>query len=200
MSLIVDNVRTFARSQKASVALIDIHQPLKAALMLVTAQLRSHNIAVTETYDTDLPKVMADGNQLQQVFLNLLTNARDALDGPGGGKVWVVSRMSQGSASRQGHGTGSPTKEIEQGTDRGGPWRGRHVEVVLGNDGPPIPANIIDRIFDPFFTTKEPGQGTGLGLYISDGIIRACHGQLIVENKKDVGVEFRIVLPVTEVT
>jgi signal transduction histidine kinase len=122
---------------------------------------------VVRDYEDNLPRVLGDNNQLQQVFINLITNARDALDSQGGGKIWVKIKMNPPS----------------------------RVEVLFGNNGPLIPTEILGRIFEPFFTTKEPGQGTGLGLSITYGIIQNHQGTISVANKPGEGVEFQITFP-----
>jgi len=173
MGTIVNNIRSFARDSKFTWELIDIHKPLEDAFMLLTTQLTNHNIEVVKDYGQDIPQINADGNQLQQVFINLISNARDALNKNNGGKIWVSTRM---------------LKLGKQKTD----WK---ISISIKNDGTPIPEEIIDQIFDPFFTTKDSGKGTGLGLSISYGIIKDHQGEIAAVNKED-GVEFVINLPI----
>jgi len=175
MGTIVNNIRTFARDSKFKLELIDVHKPIEDAFTLLTAQLTNHNIEVVKDYGQDIPKIKADSNQLQQVFINLISNARDVLDKNNGGKIWVSTRM---------------LKLEKQKTDL-------NIEISFKNEGPPIPKEIIHRIFDPFFTTKDSGKGTGLGLSISYGIIKDHQGEIMVANKED-GVEFVISLPVNK--
>lgn len=173
MGTIVNNIRSFARDSKFTWDLIDIHKPIEDAFMLLTTQLTNHNIEVVKDYSRDIPQIKADSNQLQQVFINLITNAKDELDKNNGGKIWVSTRI---------------LKLGKQKTD----WK---VEISFKNEGTPIPKEIMHLIFDPFFTTKGPGKGTGLGLSISYGIIKDHQGEIMVANKED-GVEFVVSLPV----
>jgi PAS domain S-box-containing protein len=129
-------------------------------------------------------RVIGNANQLQQVFINLASNARDALEesGKGSGKIWIETKATMD------HGPSTMDQE-KMVTGH------QSVVVSFRNDGPPIPKDVIGRIFDPFFTTKEVGKGTGLGLSISYGIIKDHNGEMTVENLKDGGVEFKVTLP-----
>ncbi len=109
---------------------------------------------------------MTDGPQLQQVFLNLINNAIDAVGH--GGKIEISSRMRDDGK----------------------------LVIEFADSGPGIKPENIKQIFDPFFTTKDPGKGTGLGLYISYDIIQKLGGSITVENRKSGGAIFTIVLPV----
>ena len=171
MTKIVSNLRTFARQSKFEYAETDINQPIDDALMLLGEQLRSHNIKVRRDLATGLPKVMADANQLEQVFLNLISNAKDAIDPKGGGNITIISRKSE---------------------------RPDFVEMLVMDDGTGMDATTVSDIFNPFFTTKDVGKGTGLGLSISLGIIEDHGGRIEVHSAKDVGTAFRITLPVTK--
>ena len=130
-------------------------------------QLRTRNIDVVETLEPNLPAIWGDRFQLEQVFINLITNARDAMQPLGGGVLTVTTRTVAD-------------------------W----VEVGVADTGPGVSAEIRDRIFDPFFTTKEVGQGTGLGLSISYGIICEHGGEIRVVNRPEGGAEFVVRLPI----
>ena len=164
---IVNNIRTFARTSKLSLETIDIHKPIEDALMLLAAQLSKQKIQVIREYGKSLPKIMGDSNQLQQVFINLITNARDALMSKDGGTIWIKTQLKE-----------------------------HLLEVILKDDGPLIPEDILNRIFDPFFTTKPSGQGTGLGLSISYRIIHDHQGTITAINKPGEGVEFIAAFPI----
>jgi len=159
-------------------------------------------------YDKKLPKVNADANQLQQVFINLLTNARDAIDeGEKGGKIIVASRWSLVAGEsppekKVFHEKRATSDERRPSSDERRPssderraTKNDFVEIVFTNNGPHIPEESMQRIFDPFYTTKAPGKGTGLGLSISYGIIQKHQGSILVKNVDD-GVEFIVRLPV----
>lgn len=169
MTKIVNNLRTFARQSKFEYAQTDINQPIDDALMLLGEQLRSHNIKVRRDLTSDLPKVLADANQLEQVFLNLITNAKDAIEPKGSGMVSVISLLGEK-------------------TD--------FVHVLVADTGIGMDSGTVNDIFNPFFTTKDVGKGTGLGLSISLGIIEDHGGKIEVYSLKGEGTAFRISLPV----
>jgi two-component system NtrC family sensor kinase len=168
MTKIVNNLRTFARQSKFEYAETDVNQPIDDALMLLGEQLRSHNIKVKRDLADNPPKVIADANQLEQVFLNLVSNAKDAIDPKGSGNITIISRQSEK-------------------TD--------FVEVLVIDTGMGMDNSTISDIFNPFFTTKDVGKGTGLGLSISLGIIEDHGGRIEVHSIKDLGTAFRISLP-----
>jgi signal transduction histidine kinase len=169
MTKIVNNLRTFARQSKFEYSETSINQPIDDALMLLGEQLRSHNIKVRRELDPDPPKVLADANQLEQVFLNLISNAKDAMEPNGGGVVTIVSRRSD---------------------------KPDFVEVLVADTGIGMDSTTVSDIFNPFFTTKDVGKGTGLGLSISLGIIEDHGGRIEVHSIKGEGTVFRISLPV----
>jgi C4-dicarboxylate-specific signal transduction histidine kinase len=169
MTKIVSNLRTFARQSKFEYAETDINQPIDDALMLLGEQLRSHNIKVKRLLGLNLPKVLADANQLEQVFLNLISNAKDAIDPRGRGTITITSRQSD---------------------------KPDFVEVLVADNGTGMDTTTLNDIFNPFFTTKDVGKGTGLGLSISLGIIEDHGGRIEVHSIKDKGAVFRISLPV----
>ncbi len=168
MARIVDNIRSFARDTKEGREELELNQVADTALMLITAQLRGRGITVDLKLDPNLPRVFADKNQIQQTLINLLTNARDAVEEKGpGGKITVATASDE----------------------NGG------VEMRVSDTGVGISPEIRDRIFDPFFTTKPPGKGTGLGLSIVYGIIQNHKGEIEVESKPGEGTTFIMKLP-----
>jgi signal transduction histidine kinase len=171
MTKIINNLRTFARQSKFEYAEVDINQPIDDALMLLGEQLRSHNIKVKRDLTSDLPKVHADANQLEQVFLNLISNAKDAMDVQGSGTLTI-------------HSTADPETDF--------------VEVYVSDTGTGMEGNVINDIFNPFFTTKDVGKGTGLGLSISLGIIEDHCGKIEVHSAHGQGTVFRVALPKME--
>ena len=116
----------------------------------------------------DIPSIYCDRNQITQVFINLLTNARDALP-KRGGKIWIKSHYD--------------------------PEKRRNMVMVTDN-GSGIEPIILDRIFEPFFTTKAPGKGTGLGLAIASQIVAQHQGDISVETNVSAGTTFTVELPV----
>jgi signal transduction histidine kinase len=136
---------------------------------MMRQQMRQHGIALELEAGEDLPPVRGDAVQLEQVLLNLLGNARDALLARDPADKWIRLRVQQGAALT--------------------------VEIVVEDDAGGIDADPIERVFEPFFTTKPPGKGTGLGLSVSYGIVDALDGQMRVENTR-VGARFTVRLPV----
>ena len=166
---IIENLLRFARQEKAVMEVFDVTRPLEDAMSIVHHQLELQQVKLESSLTADLPSIHGSANQLQQVFMNLLINAQQAM-GPEGGMVSV-------STGRRGAG---------------------HVEVIVRDTGAGIPKDIQKRIFDPFFTTKPNGTGTGLGLSVTYGIIKDHHGEILLESAPGQGTTFTIVLPIAE--
>ena len=166
---IVDSLLSFARQQKPERKPLQLREIVESAVNLLQYQLRTNNIEVLMQFDDDLPKVVGDSHQLQQVFINLINNARQAIEAyrPRG-----LIRISS---------------ELRDST----------VRVLFTDDGPGIATENLAKIFHPFFTTKEVGKGTGLGLSLSYGIIREHGGSISVESEPGAGATFIIELPTT---
>src|SRR2546426_264689 len=168
-SRIVQNLLTFARQHKPERTPTSVNQVLDDTLELRGYELRVRGIEVTRDYDEQAPETMADAHQLQQVFLNLVTNAEQAME--------KSPRESQRLVIR---------------TRRSGDL----IRIDVEDTGPGIPPNLLERIFNPFFTTKPTGSGTGLGLSISLGIVREHEGRIWAENAAQGGARFVIELPI----
>ena len=176
MAEILDNIRTFSRQSKSKLEPIDITRPLKEALMLLEPQLLKNHVTVTQQIDDNLPKFTADSNQIQQVLINLIANATDAMGGKAGSKILVSARQSR---------------------DKRYP-KENFIEIIIKDNGPGIPENVIGKIFDPFFTTKGEDKGTGLGLSVTYGIIKSHHGTITASSPPGEGAVFTITLPITQ--
>jgi two-component system C4-dicarboxylate transport sensor histidine kinase DctB len=163
---IISHLRTFGRAAPVSREPISVKQVIERALALVREQLRLRQIEVMVDLGSEETVVMANPIQLEQVFINLLTNARDAV-------------------------ADSPRKAIRISSSVGP----AAVEVAFADSGPGIPPGLEQRIFDPFFTTKEVGEGTGLGLSITYGIVKEHGGTISVVSRADEGATFLIQLP-----
>jgi C4-dicarboxylate-specific signal transduction histidine kinase len=164
---IISHLRTFGRAASVSVEPVGLEEVIESSLLLVHEQLRLRQIEVrVKAFPLPKPVVLGNPIQLEQGFINLLTNARDALEE-------------------------APTKliVIECSVERD------MAIVVVRDTGMGIPAGLEQRIFDPFFTTKEVGSGTGLGLSITYSIIKDHQGTIAVEDGGRVGAAFRIELP-----
>jgi two-component system NtrC family sensor kinase len=167
-SKIVKNLLTFARQEKPERKQTDINAVLKKSLELRAYELKVSNIEVSTSFTEDLPETMADPHQLQQVFLNLIVNAEQAMiETHGKGLLRLSTRAEAGK-----------------------------VLVFFSDDGPGIPNEHLRRIFEPFFTTKAVGKGTGLGLSICQGIIVEHGGRIDVVSTVGRGTTFIIELPV----
>ena len=163
---IITHLRTFGRAAPASREPIALRAVIEGALSLVQEQLRLHEIEVTIDLGREEPVIVGNPIQLEQVFINLLTNARDAvLDSP---RKAIRISASVGSTS---------------------------VEIAFVDTGHGIPSGLERRVFDPFFTTKEVGKGTGLGLSITYGIVKEHGGTIAVESTPSEGTTFLIELP-----
>ncbi|MEM6994922.1 MAG: ATP-binding protein [Myxococcota bacterium] len=161
---IVEGVLLFSRQQDGGVRrTVDIKDLLDRVVAIGEYQWRMHNVRVIR--DTESVEIMADADQLEQVVLNLLSNAVDAM--PRGGSVRVRLRRCDDDSA----------------------------ELTVADEGHGIPEDIQARIFDPFFSTKEIGKGTGLGLAISYGIVQDHGGDIVVQSSQGRGAEFTVTLP-----
>lgn len=163
---IISHLRTFGRAASVSREPVVITQVIQSAFSLMQEQLRLRQIEVQLQFPEEEVVVIGNAIQLEQVFINLLTNARDAI----------------GNSTRK-------IITVECTTDA------ETVDIRVGDSGPGIPAGLEQRIFDPFFTTKEVGTGTGLGLSITYGIIKEHQGTIMVKNRPGEGALFLIQLP-----
>ena len=166
-SHIVRSLLDFARETKPKKVPTQVNQVIENTLSLVENQADFHNIRMVKELDLSIPKILFDGNQMQQVLMNIIINAADAM--PGGGTITVKSSLSKEDT---------------------------FIEVRIADTGCGIPKELIDRIYDPFFTTKESRKGTGLGLAVSYGIIKKHQGFILVESEEGKGTTFTIRLPV----
>lgn len=165
---IVQTLLRFARRQDPERKPVALSEVVQAVLALAGSQLRADGIEVRTEIDPDVPAVLGDAHELQQVLVNLLVNAQQAIREAGKGGA-VAIRAFRG-------GEGGAVLDVE-------------------DDGPGIPESIRSRIFDPFFTTKSPGTGTGLGLWLVYGTVVAHGGAVRVESEEGRGARFRIELP-----
>lgn len=176
---IVKNLLYFARESTPERTGVDINEIVERTLALRSYELRVENIVVHCKLDRNLPQTLADPYQLQQVVLNLVINAEQALlEGRGEGHIRIRTSLM---------------------TPRPGHLAKRRILIEIGDDGPGIRAEIASRVFDPFFTTKPAGLGTGLGLSIVYGIVHQHGGDVTFENQPGGGVKFTVELPVVGV-
>ncbi|UCD88090.1 MAG: PAS domain S-box protein [Desulfobacterales bacterium] len=171
---IINHMREFGRKTEIQREKVDINEPLRAVFALLGEQLRVRGVKLLLDLQDDLPPVFADSNRLEQVFIDLVVNARDA--------------MEEGKERLEG--------ETFQNTLKVKTFReDSQVVVTIADTGPGIPDDVKEKIFEPFFTTKEVGKGTGLGLSISYGIVKDYDGTIEVESEVDKGTTFKITFP-----
>jgi C4-dicarboxylate-specific signal transduction histidine kinase len=163
---IISHLRTFGRAASFSHEPVDITQVIQQSISLMREQLRLRQIEVQLDFPEDGIVVIGNPIQLEQVFINLLTNARDAMIDAPRKLITIVCTAQADSA-----------------------------DIRFYDTGPGILAGLEQRIFDPFFTTKDVGTGTGLGLSITYGIIKEHQGTIMVQNHEDAGALFLIQLP-----
>ena len=169
-------MREFGRKSEVNKESVQVNTCLLRALEIFSQQLKLRQIDVIQDLDEDIPTIMADANRLEQVFINLLINARDAIE----------EKMDMA-----GHKHAVKEIFLKTGVKDG------MVVVEIGDTGKGIPEHLVDKIFDPFFTTKKVGKGTGLGLAISYGIIQDYEGSIKVETKEGEGTTFIITFPIS---
>jgi two-component system NtrC family sensor kinase len=165
---IVQNLLSFARHHQPERKLVCVNKLIEDASDILQYQMRTSNIQLIMEVDPNLPKAMVDPHQMQQVFLNLINNSRQAIEEfrPNG---WIRVRT-----------------EVS----------GENVRILIRDNGPGISAENISKIFDPFFTTKMVGKGTGLGLSLCYGIIKEHGGSIHASSKLGSGAAFVIELPI----
>jgi two-component system NtrC family sensor kinase len=167
-SAIVKNLLTFARKHTPLRQLSQVNNILEDVLKLRAYEHKVNNIELERNFAADLPEVMADYFQMQQVFLNIIVNAESAmLEANGRGKLVITTSRHNNT-----------------------------VNVAIADNGPGIARKNLRRVFDPFFTTKEVGKGTGLGLSICHGIVAEHGGRIYAESMVNKGATFVIELPV----
>jgi CheY-like chemotaxis protein len=151
--------------------MVDINQVVRETLALRAYEQSVSNVTVIDALAAGLPQVFADGHQLQQVLLNLVINAEQAMLSAHGRGILVVRSW----------------QDAEQ----------ESVSLEINDDGPGVPAELQPKIFDPFFTTKEVGKGTGLGLTVAYAIVQEHGGRIRLETRPSSGASFYVELPVT---
>ncbi len=163
----MQNLRTFSRLDEADFKKTDIHEGIDSTVRLLSRYFSSDNIRLVRDYG-DLPPIDAFSGQLNQVWMNLLVNAAQAV-GASGGEVRIETRA-----------------DLEKET----------VSAVISDTGCGISAEHLSRIFDPFYTTKPVGEGTGLGLSISFGIVERHGGMITIDTEVGKGTSFTVTLPI----
>lgn len=172
MALIIDHMRVFSRRTVGSaLEELNINETIDAVFIFLGQQLVNHNVAVVKYYGENLPKIKGDAIRIEQVFMNIITNARQAMmsSGKKDMKIEITTSVSDDKKS---------------------------VIAQLKDTGPGIPPEIREKIFEAFFTTKEAGEGTGLGLSTAKKIVEEHGGKVEVDSAIGEWTSFRIILPV----
>ena len=168
---IVRDLLDFSRRREPTRAPVSLHEVLERSIDLIRPKLKTAGVEIERVFNVGLPPLLGDRDQLTQVFVNMVTNAVDAMDG--GGSLIVETGLQQ--------------------SDDGRPMVG----VSFTDTGHGISPEQIERIFEPFYTTKAEGRGTGLGLSVSLGIVRSHGGTIDIESKPGAGTTVRIRLPLS---
>jgi two-component system, NtrC family, sensor kinase len=163
---LVKNLLTFSRTTPINLQPTNLNQIIDRALRLIQHQLDLAAIHVEPELDPELPSVICDGAQIEQVLLALMMNALDAM--PQGGNLWVSTKLNRVDGA---------------------------IQVTVRDDGCGIPPEILPRLFEPFLTTKETGRGVGLGLAISRSILERHNGNIEVQSEVGRGTTFTVTLP-----
>ncbi|MBI3941941.1 MAG: GHKL domain-containing protein, partial [Chloroflexi bacterium] len=167
---VIRNLLDFSRQEEYEFSPTDLNANLETALSLIAHQIKGSSIQLITDLGQNLPPIAASPHHLEEVWINLLMNARDSIPEGRQGQITIHSHVLQ---------------ENEVAT----------VVVEISDNGCGIPENKLDRIFEPFYTTKELGKGTGLGLYVVHTIIKRHDGQVSVQSKEGEGTTFSIHLP-----
>ncbi|MBF0544521.1 MAG: response regulator [Candidatus Riflebacteria bacterium] len=184
MSRIILHIRTFARQETLKFVEINIRGTIESALTLLGEQLRLHNIELSLDFSAELPKMEGEPYQLEQVWINIISNARDAMDEK-------EERISKGIVSIPNY-----SKKLHI-TTKYNPET-KMVEVCFVDNGIGMKKEQKQKIFEPFFTTKEAGKGTGLGMSISYGIIKGHKGKIEADGIEGETATLKVSLPVLE--
>ncbi|MDX2441851.1 MAG: PAS domain S-box protein [Desulfobacterales bacterium] len=174
---IINHMREFGRKSDIKLVKVQVNDALKRSFEMFSQQLKVRGIDVAWDIKEDLPMIMANPDRLEQVFINLLVNARDAIE-----EKWK-SKVYKNDSNKITLKTRSEEKKVI---------------AEICDTGPGITKGISDKIFEPFFTTKEVGEGTGLGLSISYGIIKECGGNIKVASSNAKGTCFAITFPIPD--
>ena len=169
---IVRNLLTFARKRHTTRAMVDVNQVVRETLALRAYEQRLNNVTIIDALAAGLPQVFADPHQMQQVLLNLVINAEQAMVAANGRGTLILRTWHD--------------------ADRDA------VILEVNDDGPGVPDEVQPRIFDPFFTTKEVGKGTGLGLTVAYAIVQEHGGRITVKSQPGRGASFYVEMPVSD--
>ena len=184
ISKIIYHIRVFAGQESMDFTNVNIHNTLEASLNLLREQLRQHNIKIIFNFSLNLPEIIGEPYQLEQVWINLIINARDAIE-------TKKTKMSKDGSEFKGQ-INIKTKLRELKAKQ-------FVEINVSDNGTGLNETQREKAFEPFFTSKEVGQGIGLGLPISYGIIKKHKGTIELKNQQAEGTSITVLLPIGEI-
>jgi signal transduction histidine kinase len=170
-SKVIGNLLTFSRQEGYEFTCIDVNESINNALSLIAYQIERSNVTMIKDLAADLPSLPASTHHLEEVWINLLLNARDSIPDRHRGEIRIASRLD-----------GS----------------GKAVQVLVSDNGCGIPETNLDRVFEPFFTTKDVDEGTGLGLYIAYNIVERHNGSIEIESEEGKGTTVTVTLPIED--
>ena len=162
---IIHHLLSFGRRAPSEAGLVRVNRVLSDVLELTEYQIRADNIEIVKSLSGDLPPATGDANQLKQVFLNIIVNARQAM--PNGGVLTVTTRVAENGWS----------------------------EIAIGDTGCGMNAELTQKVFEPFYTTKSEDGGSGIGLFLCRNIVKDHGGTLTVASRPDEGSTFVVALP-----
>jgi signal transduction histidine kinase len=168
-SKVIGNLLSFSRQEEYELTPVDINGSIDSALSLIAYQIERSNVSIIKALAADLPLVLGSTHHLEDVWINLLINARDSIPAKQKGEIRITSRLD-----------GS----------------GKAVQVLISDTGVGIPKANLDRVFEPFFTTKDVNEGTGLGLYITYKVIERHNGLIELDSEEGKGTTVTVTLPV----
>lgn len=195
---IVHSLKNFSRLDEAELKKVDIHEGIENTLLILQHRLKPHaaDIELVKEYG-NLPQVECYPGQLNQVFMNLINNAIDALEKPDGEPSEPINAKVQEERKQQKKTIKISTQVVDGSPSKESNSTAKNVVIKISDNGPGIPKKVKERIFDPFFTTKPVGKGTGLGLSISYQIVVEKHeGRLQCFSELGKGTEFVVKIPV----
>ncbi|MBU0986140.1 MAG: PAS domain-containing protein [Proteobacteria bacterium] len=171
ISRIVNNMLAFSRNSKMEFKSVNINRLIETTLFLTANLLKINGVKVEKKLSSNLPDLVGSEDQLQQVFMNIVSNAAESIESDQGGVLRIETRHFKKSDK---------------------------IAIRFHNTGSMIPQENISKIFEPFFSTKTKGKGAGLGLSVAYGIIKEHNGTIFVESEKDKGTSFTVKLPLSQ--
>ncbi|MBW2284510.1 MAG: GHKL domain-containing protein, partial [Deltaproteobacteria bacterium] len=169
ISRIVSNLLAFSRQSKMEVVRVDLNRLIDKILMLNANLLKINRVTVEKRLGPDVPQLVGSEDQLQQVFMNLVSNAAEAIEANGGGRLIIETGHAQSENT---------------------------ITVSVADTGIGISRENLSRLFEPFYTTKKKGKGVGLGLSVAYGIIEEHGGVISVDSEEGKGTRFAVTLPI----